>query len=169
MNALMAEYLGGPEREITRDGEDFLKLQLQRDKLQKVQWIQSLAEWQVMATFTFRWEAGIYSAQRCFEKWMRQRLPGVSYFEAIEPNPGRDGYHVHALWADCQWVSRKDQWANWFKRYGRALIEPVRSLEDVQDYASKYLAKSDAWWNVKLQWHRLQKIKNASFELRLGP
>jgi hypothetical protein len=118
-----------------------------------------------MATFTFRWEAGIYSAQRCFEKWMRKRLPGVSYYEAIEANPGRDGYHVHSLWADCHSVYRKEQWADWFGRYGRALIEPVRSAGDVSGYASKYLSKEDSWWNVKLQWHRLQAIKAANFKL----
>jgi hypothetical protein len=156
----------GPERILAAQGEDFLKLQLCVDKLQRVQWINELAPWSVMATFTFRWHAGIYSAQRCFEKMMRRRLPGVSYYEAIEANPGRDGYHVHSLWADCQTVYRKEEWANWFKRYGRCQIEPVRNAGDVSDYASKYLAKDDAWWNVKLQWHRLQSISASNFVLR---
>lgn len=142
-----------------------MKLQLHLDKLQRVQWIQELAPWSVMATFTFRWQAGIYSAQRCFEKTMRRRLPGVSYYEAIEANPGRDGYHVHSLWADCRTVYRKEEWSNWLKRYGRSRIEPVRSAADVSDYASKYLCKGDAWWNVKLQWHRLCGISARPFSI----
>jgi len=157
----------GRERILAGDGsEPFWKLQLAIDKLERVGWIQGLAPWQVMATFTFRWEAGIYSAQRCFEKTMARRLPGVSYVEAIEKNPGRDGYHVHSLWADCATVYRKEEWAHWHGKYGRAVIEPVRSPGDVSGYASKYLTKDDAWFNVKLQWHRMQALRNASFALR---
>jgi len=159
----------GPERILATAGEAYLKMQLSLDKFQRVHWIQGLAPWQVMATMTFRWHAGIYSAQRVFEKWMRKRLPGVSYVEAIEANPGRDGYHVHALWSDCKTVHRKEEWANWFKRYGRARIEPVRDSRDVSDYAAKYLVKGDAWFNVKLQWHRLQAIRDPSFALTLSP
>jgi len=162
------ESMIGPERILAQRGDEYLKLQLSLDKFQRVQWIQGLAPWQVMATMTFRWHAGIYSAQRVFEKWMRRRLPGVSYVEAIEANPGRDGYHVHALWSDCTTVHRKEEWANWFKRYGRARIEPVRKAVDVSDYASKYLVKGDSWFNVKLQWHRLQAIRDPSFALTLS-
>jgi len=95
------EILEGPARVLTEPGENYLKLQLALDKLQRAGWIQRLADWHVMATFTFRWNASIWSAQRCFEKMMARRLPGVSYVEAIEANPGRDGYHVHSLW--IQW------------------------------------------------------------------
>jgi hypothetical protein len=159
------ENLPGVERVLAARGDEYRELQLALDKMQRVAWIQGLAPWQVMATFTFRWEAGIYSAQRCYEKTMARRLPGVSYVEAIERNPSRDGYHVHAVWADCTGVSRKGEWENWFKRYGRARIEPVRSEHDVSGYASKYLCKDDSWFNVKLQWHRLQSIRGAHFTL----
>ena len=47
-------------------------------------------------------EAAIWSAGRCYEKFMCMELRGVSYFYALEANPGRDGYHAHALWADCK-------------------------------------------------------------------
>jgi hypothetical protein len=53
-------------------------------------------------------------------------------------------------------------------RYGRNLIEPVRSRDDVSGYASKYLTKNrsdDCWWDVKLQWHRIQAIQRSSFKL----
>lgn len=155
----------GVERILVGPGEECRKLQLHLDKIQRVEWIQNLAPWRVMATFTFRWEVGIFSAQRCFEKTMRRRLPGVSYYEAIEANPSRDGYHVHSLWADCETVFRKQEWANWLKRYGRSRIEPVRSRADVSDYASKYLVKGDSWWNVCLQWHRRQQISGVPFSI----
>ena len=60
-------------------------------------WVHSLAPWQVISHMTFRWEASIWSAQRCYEKFMRTEMRGVSYFYALEQNPGRDGFHAHAL------------------------------------------------------------------------
>jgi len=98
-------------------------------------WVHSLAPWQVISHMTFAWEASIWSAQRCYEKFMRTEMRGVSYFYALEQNPGRDGYHVHALW---------------FHRYGRARIEPVNNPDDVADYCAKYVTKEGSWWNVKL-------------------
>ena len=65
-------------------------------------WVHGLAPWQVIAHMTFAWEASVWSAQRCYEKFMKRELWGVSYFYALEQNPSRDGYHVHALWCDCQ-------------------------------------------------------------------
>lgn len=159
-------FVAGCERHIADAGEDYLKLQLHLDKLQRVAWVGSLAEWEVMFTGTFRWSASLDSARRIFEKWMRKKLPHVSYYYALEGNPGRDGFHVHALWADCRGVLRKDAWLSWFKPYGRARIEPVRSKRDCEDYASKYLCKSDGWWNVKLQWHWLQRLNGRPFQLR---
>jgi len=154
------EILEGPERVLVGSHEErFMKLQLAVDKLQRAGWIQRLADWQVMSTFTFRWNASIWSAQRCFEKMMARRLPGVSYVEAIEANPGRDGYHVHSLWADCAYVERRREWSNWFQRYGRARIEPVKVPGDAAGYASKYLCKDDAWFNVKLQHHWIQRLR----------
>jgi len=100
---------------------------------------------------------------------MRRHLARVSYFYALEENPCRDGFHVHALWADAGSVFRREAWAAWFKAYGRARIEPVRSKGDVSDYCSKYVTKEGAWWNVKLQWHRLQGLHRAPFALERGP
>ena len=53
-------------------------------------WVHSLAPWQVISHMTFAWEASISSAQRCYEKFMRTEMWGVSYFYALEQNPGRD-------------------------------------------------------------------------------
>lgn len=78
----------------------------------------------------------------------------MSYFYALEPNPGRDGYHVHALWCDCENKSRRVIWQTWFGRYGRVRIEPIRSRDDVSDYCAKYVTKVATWWDVHLFSHR---------------
>jgi hypothetical protein len=85
---------------------------------------------------------------------MRNEMRGVSYFYTLEQNPGRDGFHVHALWCDCKNRSRQHTWRIWFERYGRNRIEPVNSPDDVADYCAKYVCKEGAWWNVKLLSHR---------------
>lgn len=117
-------------------------------------WVHALAPWQVIAHLTFSWEASLDSARRCYEKFMRQEMWGVSYFYALEQNPGRDGHHVHALWCDCLSKRRRDIWRRWFDRYGRARIEPVNNRNDVADYCAKYVTKEGAWWNLKLVGHR---------------
>ena len=89
-------------------------------------WVHSLAPWSVIAHHTFAWEASIWSAQKSFELFMRRTIPDVGYFYVIEENPSRDGHHVHALWANCDEVLRRDVWRKWFDRYGRSRIEPCR-------------------------------------------
>lgn len=145
-----------------------MKFQLQLDKLQREAWIMELAPWEVTATFTFRWEASLDSARRCYERWMRRKLSRLSYFYSIEENPSRDGHHVHSLWAGCRGVYRKEAWASWFERYGRARIEPARKVGDCADYAAKYLCKPNAWWNVKLQWDRQQRLAHGEHVLALA-
>lgn len=158
-------------------------MQRRLDHDQMAGWVSSLAPWQVVAHLTWRDRVGqdgiargisVTSASRCFEKFMSRQLPHLSYFYAVEPNPSRYGTHVHALWADAKGVYRKEAWASWFKRFGRARIEPVRNCDDVSSYLSKYVTKrSDGldgvWWNVKLQWHRIQALNNSAFVLRDGP
>lgn len=166
MNAI---YEPGAARFLAEKGEEYLKLQLSLDKLQRVAWIESLVApdgWEVMSTFTFRWEASVESARRCFTRWIRKRLPGVSWYYAIEANPSREGCHVHSLWADASGFRRKALWQEALKRWGFARIEPVRSKRDSSDYASKYLTKTDGWFDVYLQWHRMQKLHHADFKLR---
>lgn len=137
------------------------------DKLQMADWVHSLAPWEVISHLTWRDRVdsrgdprgiGLMSAAKSYEKFMAKKLPQVSYFYAVEQNPSREGHHVHALWADCKSVFRRDAWAAWFKDRGRARIEPVRNAGDVEDYCSKYVTKAGAWWNVKLQWHRVRAL-----------
>jgi len=159
----------GPERVLIAPSEEGMKAQLALDKLQRVSWIESLVApggWEVMSTFTFRWESSLESTRRCFTRWIARDLPRISYFYGIEQNPSRDGYHVHSLWADCRSVFRKAVWQDRHDRWGRARIEPVRSKQDSSEYASKYLCKPNAWYDIKLQWHRLQKLHDVKFKLR---
>lgn len=145
-------------------------------------WVNYLAPWQVIAHLTWRDHVdrfgvphgiGQWSAAKSFERFMREELPHLSYFYAVEQNPSRDGNHVHALWADAKSVFRKEAWASWFQRHGRARIEPVRNQSDVSGYCAKHLVASYAtkapiWWNVKLQWHRVEAMHNRDFKLE-GP
>jgi hypothetical protein len=148
------------------------------DNAQMSDWVNWLAPWEVIAHLTWRDRIdgqgnahGISqdSAAKCFERFMRH-LPGVSYFYAVEQNPSRDGSHVHALWADARGVYRKEAWARWVKQFGRARIEPVRNHGDVSGYCAKHLVasyttKAPIWWNVKLQWHRVQSMHGRIFGL----
>jgi len=154
------------------------ELQRKQDHAQMAHWVSSLAPWQVVAHLTWRDRVGydgiargisVDSAAKSYEGFMRRQLPHLSYFYSVEPNPSRYGTHVHALWADARGVYRKEAWASWFKRFGRARIEPVRTIDDVSNYLSKYVTKTDGtWWNCKLQWHRVQALNNCQFVLRDG-
>lgn len=124
--------------------------QVERDRVAMFEWVHGLAPWRVIAHHTFAWEASIWSAQKSYEKFMSRENGDVSYFYAIEQNPGRPGHHIHALWADCESVQRSEVWNKWFLRYGRNRIEPVRNSQDVSGYCSKYVTKEGAWWNFKL-------------------
>jgi hypothetical protein len=149
------------ERIVANDSQTQRSL----DKLQMADWVNLLAPWDVISHLTFSWECSLDSGRRCYEKFMRKHLPQVSYFYALEQNPCRDGFHVHALWADAGSVFRKEAWSKWFNTYGRARIEPVRSHHDVSGYCSKYVTKERAWWNVHLQWHRIMKLNGTPFQL----
>jgi hypothetical protein len=155
--SLTIERMLAPRCEL----ENLQEFQRQLDKIQRVEWIQSMGPWEVMMTGTFRWEASMESGRRCFTKWIRRKLPRVSYYYVLEQNPSRDGFHVHSLWADAQTVYRREMWADWVKRYGRARIEPVRSAKDSADYASKYLTKPNCWWDYFLQWHRQHRVNSS--------
>ena len=118
-------------------------------------WVEQLAPWDTIGHFTFRWEASIWSAERCVRKFMRRELRGASYFAALERNPSRDGYHCHMLLAGCRSKNRKLQiWSPWFERYGRALVEPIRDgPAEIAGYCAKYVTKEDSWWWPEIQWH----------------
>jgi len=110
-------------------------------------WVGGLCRWDCVAHLTFAWEGSIWSCERVYKRFMQRVLPQVSHFYALEQNPSREGFHVHALWVDLR-VRRRSAWAAWFQRYGRARIEPVRGQGDVSDYVAKYVCKGSAWWGL---------------------
>ncbi len=132
--------------------ESDFKLEM-RQLLQKhamEDWIRTLKPWEVIAHMTWPWECSMDAAMKCYERFMRKTLPDVSYFYALEANPGRRGYHVHALLSDTLGVQRKEVWRKWFEKYGRNRIEPIKSSSQVSSYCAKYLCKEASWWNVKV-------------------
>jgi hypothetical protein len=147
-----------------RNLEPEMRLKAAQQNIVIADWVYSLAPWQVISHLTFSWEASISSAQRCYEKFMRTEMRGVSYFYALEQNPCRDGFHVHSLWCDCKAKSRKAVWETWFNRYGRARIEPINNRDDVVDYCAKYVCKENAWWDVKLLSHRHPGFRDFKLE-----
>jgi hypothetical protein len=139
-------------------------------------WLHKLAPWEDFATLTFVAQYSVEAATKAYLRFMGDQLPHVSHFYAIEPNPSRDGHHVHAIWTDPV-VKRKQCWSEWFTKYGRARIEPIGwrvgrgncvmsdaegwirgrglgsgdALLNVADYVSKYLIKDRSWWDVSLK------------------
>ena len=102
---------------------------------------------------TFRWKASPQSAARCFERFMRQEMRGVSFFYVIEHDPDGEGYHVHALWCDCG-ARRSEIWKKWYDRYGINRIVPIESQLNVTDYCAKHVTKETLYWNIKLLGNR---------------
>lgn len=126
---------------------------LERKVLERIEmqaWVANLAPWELAFTGTFRWEASLASGQRAFERFMKRRCSDVSYFYALEPNPSRDGCHVHSLFANTAGLYRKAIWQEWLSRFGRNRLEPIRHRVDAENYVAKYCTKDASWWNVHL-------------------
>ena len=118
------------------------------------EWINEVAEWDWWFTGTFRYECALEPAKRAFKRFMKRELGrGVDYVYVCESNHGRGGYHVHALFANCEGIRRKRIWKKWFDRYGRARILPVDPKKGLsaQFYLSKYLSKDFSDTGPKLE------------------
>jgi hypothetical protein len=142
-------------------------------------WVRSLATWEDYATLTFAKEYSVDGVAKRVEKFMASRLPGCSYFYAVEANPdffgNNPGAHSHMLLNGLK-VQRKQVWAEWFELYGINRILPIVGRREtvmvvaedgvpcvpyprdnydggmtVADYCAKYVCKNGAWWNVHLQ------------------
>jgi len=153
-------------------------MQKQVDLMQMADWVNMLAPWEVFATGTFRdrvrhqgtfnerrYGKSLYGADKAWRRTLSTDLNKCSCFYALEPNPSRDGYHVHALLADCGEVWFKDVWQSWFERHGRFHSEPVLRYDDVSRYLSKYVLKKLSWWNVKLMPHRFHALHQKPLNL----
>lgn len=80
-----------------------------------------------------------------------------------ETNPGRDGFHVHALWCGCKSKSRRDLWQKWCARYVCNRMEPVNCAMDISDYCAKCATKEGAWFGLKLLAHRHPALKDLNW------
>ncbi len=114
-------------------------------------WIHSLRPWADFGTFTFAGRpVGQHAAATHFDHFMRQHDSGCEYFVAFEPNPGRPGWHAHALLHGLL-QKRRDLWESWFRQHGRNRLEPIASKGDVISYCAKYVTKQrETWWDLKL-------------------
>jgi hypothetical protein len=124
-------------------------------------WVKDLAAWDTFFTGTFRnrevtrggftFEVGRSepSAARAFERWMKKELPGVRMFYGIDPNPSRDGHHVHGL-LELKGERRRDAlWECWWDKHGTNRIMPIESIGGVSGYCAKYPLTGARWWDFK--------------------
>lgn len=136
------------------------------DKLREA-WITLLSRyhWDLFGTLTFRDEThpeSAYKRFRLFVSMLNRKLygprwakhqKGLSYCVAVERQQ-RGVLHFHVLLADPEltnllkgsWFKLDGRWANelnemWNELAGFARIEPIKQLELVQRYVSKYVIK----------------------------
>jgi hypothetical protein len=121
-----------------------------------LRWLLGLADWNTVLHMTYKWESSEDSARRVFDRWRRANVKAYPMLWALEPNPGRKGWHVHGIAAFSPRVCRKALWQDWFERKGRCLIEPIRvngqnkgrdPIQAVQ-YCIKYVLKGNHYWQV---------------------
>lgn len=174
MSASLEDKTHKEHQRILLEGDFKLELRNLRQKHAMEDWVRTLKDWECIAHMTFVWECSMDSGMKCYEKFMKRELPGVSYFYAMEANPGRRGFHIHALFSDTMGVQRKEVWSKWFDKYGRNRIEPIKSSTQVSSYCAKYVTKEGSWWNVKiledgLRKQTTNKTRPASTGERSGP
>lgn len=117
-------------------------------------WASQITSWTTKADMTFTWNCDEFTARKKFERWMKKNLPSSNYIYSIERDPNQDkvmptsnginqSCHIHAV-TDTNWsklkkqgVTRKQIWNEWYSRFGRARIEPGKSMSDVLGYCMK--------------------------------
>ena len=97
-----------------------------------------------------------WNAKKYFERYMTRTLKDVSWFYAVEPNPGRQGHHLHALMCPPTGgkISHKELGLTWWERYGWNKVQDIRSKKDISGYCTKhivrYLNKGAGWYNIQI-------------------
>lgn len=120
------------------------------------EWL-SLFPWTFFITVTFRWWARPEQAQPHFE-YVRSALARYRpehLFLGSELHKKGD-LHIHGLYAEGQGAYVAgfgaprdiDIWSTLFKRFGRSKVEPVRSIEAVAAYCTKYVTKDLTDYNI---------------------
>jgi hypothetical protein len=121
-----------------------------RDQIELKAYVLGLAPWKIFATFTFSRPREEFEAQRRYQSFMDRVCPHVSHFYAIERNPSSAGHHIHALWANCDDIVRRDVWRQWFHQNGRNRIEPINEQLGATFYCAKYLVKGNVLWGQRI-------------------
>lgn len=124
------------------------------------EWVQGLAPWNTFFTGTFRAvevsRGGFTvavgksepSASRCFKRFVARQVPGARAFYGIDPNPARDGHHVHGLMVLPASQRRKELWKAWYDKHGVNRIEPIKAIGGVSGYCAKYPLSGARWWDI---------------------
>ncbi len=116
-------------------------------------------EWDAFATLTFdeRFGPGGPSGARALHlgrNWLETLPHRPGWYLAVET--GRFGRtHLHALIAPgSPRVPRKALWRSWFKRFGRARLQPVDPARGLNAayYVAKYVTKAPDLWDLSGPW-----------------
>ncbi len=96
------------------------------------------------------------AAKKIFERYMKREMPDFSWFYVVEPNPKRDGHHIHALLIPPggKGVEVAKHGSAWGHQMGWNTLEPIRSKSDIERYCTKhicfYLTKGAGWYNIEI-------------------
>ena len=126
-------------------------------------------EWETFATLTFdqRWGPTGPSPDRCLyhvRRWLRSLAHKPRWFLAVERGTQGARVHAHALIgpgrvsgddSESRWAPgvpgeplRRELWAVWKKRFGRARFEPINEQISCAHYCAKYLVKAPLHWDM---------------------
>ncbi|MBA7544393.1 hypothetical protein ES705_36749 [subsurface metagenome] len=105
--------------------------------------------WDWWATFTFRYPCMPYSAKKSFIRNFREQ--GIDYFYASEWCGDFHGVHIHALMGNCYGIRRLTTMDKWYQRYGIARIYPYDKRLGARYYVCKYIVKSVADWDIRIE------------------
>lgn len=160
-----------PEKRLRRPGllRDLVGFADQRERVEVVRWISSMAPWNASFDFTFGsgcWHGrrhgrrreqrdGLLVQQRygrgddaddaldLFRRFMHRVVSGKTWIAAIEPNPDQwlnAGHHGHAMFVSDGDVYRRSVHDQWVAENGWCKVNPIRSRLGCEVYCTKHLA-----------------------------
>lgn len=146
-------------------GQELCQVNFSDYREQVAEWLNGF-NWDWWATFTFRYECSPYSAKKSF---VRSFDPaGIDYFYASEWCKGHYGVHVHALMGNCYGIRRLTTMDKWFKRYGIARIYPYDQRLGARYYVCKYILKSVADWDMRINSEKFFLTKQDKMSYNIG-
>ena len=117
------------------------------------EWIESLADWDWFATFTFRYPTSAKTANRLWRKhWLRsleKEVNGqVHFFRVLEKG---DNIHYHCLLSGIK-DQKPSVWARaWHNIGGIAKIEPYTSSGGAYYIGKKHSQECDVAWSKNIE------------------